>query len=80
MSEGPSGLNRDYLLSLEKALDELSPESGDAHVTDLSDRVREIERKQREGDLLVEGFEHDPVAHEFRKVTSVDEQEETEKE
>ncbi|KAI6093936.1 ChaC-domain-containing protein [Hypoxylon rubiginosum] len=78
VSEGPSGLNRDYLLGLEKALDELSPESGDAHVTDLSNRVREIERKRREGDLVVEGFEH-PVSHEFKKVSSVDEQEETEK-
>ncbi|KAI1454347.1 ChaC-domain-containing protein [Annulohypoxylon moriforme] len=78
VSEGPSGLNRDYLLSLEKALDELSPESGDAHVTDLSDRVREIERKRRAGELQVEGFEH-PVSHEFKKVTSIDEQEETEK-
>ncbi|KAI1382322.1 ChaC-domain-containing protein [Hypoxylon crocopeplum] len=78
VSEGPSGLNRDYLLSLERALDDLSPESGDAHVTDLSDRIREIERKRRDGELQVEGFEH-PVSHEFRKVSSVDEQEETEK-
>ncbi|KAI1209105.1 ChaC-domain-containing protein [Annulohypoxylon truncatum] len=78
VSEGPSGLNRDYLLSLEKALDELSPESGDAHVTDLSNRVREIERKRRAGELQVEGFER-PVSHEFKKVSSVDEQEETEK-
>ncbi|KAI1651811.1 ChaC-domain-containing protein [Daldinia loculata] len=78
VSEGPSGLNRDYLLGLEKALNELSPESGDAHVTDLSDRVREIDRRRREGQLQVEGFEH-PVSHEFRKVSSVDEQEETEK-
>ncbi|KAI2629608.1 ChaC-like protein-domain-containing protein [Hypoxylon sp. NC1633] len=78
VSEGPSGLNRDYLLGLERALDELSPESGDAHVTDLSDRVREIERKRRAGEIQVEGFEH-PVSHEFRKVGSVDEQEETEK-
>lgn len=41
-SEGPSGLNRDYLLELEKALDALSPDSGDEHVTDLSNRVRAI--------------------------------------
>ena len=39
-SQGPSGLNIDYLFSLEKALAELSPESGDEHVTDLSNRVR----------------------------------------
>ncbi|KAK3396540.1 ChaC-like protein-domain-containing protein [Sordaria brevicollis] len=49
-SKGPSGLNRDYLWGLEKALDELSPESGDEHVTDLSNRVREVaERYKREG-------------------------------
>lgn len=41
-SKGPSGLNRDYLWGLEKALDELSPESGDVHVTDLSNRVRAV--------------------------------------
>lgn len=41
-SEGPSGLNRAYLLSLDEALRELSPESGDEHVTDLSGRVRAI--------------------------------------
>ncbi|KAK3394580.1 ChaC-like protein-domain-containing protein [Podospora didyma] len=41
-SEGPSGLNRDYLWGLEKALDGLSLESGDEHVTDLSNRVRAV--------------------------------------
>ncbi|CAK7275504.1 hypothetical protein SEPCBS57363_006722 [Sporothrix epigloea] len=39
-SSGPSGPNRDYLWGLEQALNELSPASGDVHVTDLSDRVR----------------------------------------
>ncbi|KAI1810198.1 ChaC-domain-containing protein [Poronia punctata] len=77
-SEGPSGLNRDYLLELEKALDELSPESGDAHVTDLSNRLREIERRERESGSA-EAVPQQPVPHEFTKVTSVDEQEETEK-
>lgn len=79
-SEGPSGLNRDYLLELEKALGELSPESGDTHVTDLSDRLREIERKIKSGDAKVNvkgGPLH--VSHEFAKASSVDEQEETEK-
>lgn len=42
-SKGPSGLNIDYLLGLEKALDELSPESGDGHIKDLANRVRAIE-------------------------------------
>ncbi|KAK3354104.1 ChaC-like protein-domain-containing protein [Neurospora tetraspora] len=41
-SKGPSGLNRDYLWGLEKALDELSPESGDEHVKDLSNRARAV--------------------------------------
>jgi cation transport protein ChaC len=77
-SEGPSGLNRDYLLALEDALDGLSPESGDAHITDLSNRVREIEAKRGKEDQGVEERES-PVSHEFRKVSSVDEQEETEK-
>ena len=44
-SQGPSGLNKDYLLHLEKALDELSPESGDGHIKDLADRIRIIERQ-----------------------------------
>ncbi|KAI0136437.1 ChaC-like protein-domain-containing protein [Xylariales sp. AK1849] len=77
-SEGPSGLNRDYLLGLEKALDELGPESGDAHVKDLSNRVRAIEAKSNEEGI---GFKtpEPPNPHDFRKVSSVDEQEETEK-
>ncbi|KAH8910573.1 ChaC-like protein, partial [Coniochaeta sp. PMI_546] len=41
-SQGPSGLNRDYLWGLERSLDELSPESGDEHVRDLAERVRAI--------------------------------------
>ncbi|ESZ95839.1 hypothetical protein SBOR_3781 [Sclerotinia borealis F-4128] len=45
-SEGPSGLNRDYLWGLDIALDELSPESGDEHVKDLADRVRKIAERQ----------------------------------
>lgn len=32
----------EYLLGLEKALNQLNPESGDGHVNDLSDRVREL--------------------------------------
>ncbi len=114
-SVGPSGLNRDYLWGLETALDELSPESGDAHVTDLSDRARaiaaraaaaeqagraEVERKARsilQTDDSKVLNPHPPVSvvspervlererrhheqhHDFRKVSSVDEQEETEK-
>ncbi|CAL3962306.1 hypothetical protein PZA11_000497 [Diplocarpon coronariae] len=43
-SAGPSGLNRDYLLSLEAALDGLSKESGDEHVKDLAQRVKKLEQ------------------------------------
>ena len=45
-SEGPSGLNKDYLLSLNQALDELSLESSDEHIKDLADRVKAIEAKK----------------------------------
>ncbi|KAI0533900.1 ChaC-domain-containing protein [Xylaria digitata] len=76
-SEGPSGLNRDYLFELEKALNELSPESGDAHVTDLSDRLREIERKIKSGEVKIDV--DGPVSHEFKNGNAIDEQEETEK-
>ncbi|GAW25230.1 putative cation transporter [Rosellinia necatrix] len=80
-SEGPSGLNRDYLLGLESALADLGPESGDAHITDLSDRLREIERRilEKEGAGVTINAPPEPVPHEFAKVSSVDEQEETEK-
>ncbi len=44
-SIGPSGLNKDYLLSLDDALENLSPESGDEHIRDLSQRVRQLERE-----------------------------------
>ncbi|KAL2154056.1 hypothetical protein VTH82DRAFT_2732 [Thermothelomyces myriococcoides] len=62
-SSGPSGLNRDYLWGLEAALDELSPESGDEHVTDLSNRVRAIaarEEMKRRGEVNeAEGIQAD---------------------
>ena len=88
-SEGPSGLNRDYLWGLEKALDELSPESGDEHVSDLSRRVRAVAAREAEtlasappirkglGDVYHQ--QQHPQHHEFRRRGSVDEQEETEK-
>ncbi|RCI14958.1 hypothetical protein L249_6763 [Ophiocordyceps polyrhachis-furcata BCC 54312] len=43
-SRGPSGLNKDYLFSLENALDELGPASGELHVSDLAKRVKLLER------------------------------------
>jgi Uncharacterized protein involved in cation transport len=86
-SEGPSGLNRDYLWGLERALNELSPESGDDHVTDLANRVRAIAEKEGKAAEVLAGLEkvlekerrHHEQPHLFRKVTSVDEEEETEK-
>ncbi|KAK4042072.1 ChaC-like protein-domain-containing protein [Parachaetomium inaequale] len=119
-SAGPSGPNRDYLWGLEAALDELSPESGDEHVTDLSNRLRAVaareEEKKKEEEEAEEGVvaagrgektiprpaspvsgvsvavgpdqpssvlrreqQHHEQHHDFRKVSSIDEQEETEK-
>lgn len=57
-SEGPSGLNRAYLLSLDEALRELgpNPESrGDEHVSDLSARVRAIMAAHGQQDELAGG-------------------------
>ena len=42
-SRGPSGKNVDYLYELETALNGLSQDSGDEHVTDLARRCREIQ-------------------------------------
>lgn len=44
-SKGPSGENDEYLFMLEQALSELGEGSGDAHVQDLADLVREIEKR-----------------------------------
>ncbi|KAM5355779.1 hypothetical protein ACJ41O_002425 [Fusarium nematophilum] len=44
-SQGPSGLNKDYLLSLDIALNELAADSGDVHVHDLAHRVRQLESR-----------------------------------
>lgn len=76
-SIGPSGPNKDYLLSLEEALDGLSPDSGDDHVKDLATRVRNLE-KEASGveDRAVNGV---AVVNEPKKVGSRDEQEEMEK-
>lgn len=46
-SRGPSGENREYLLNLERALLELSPDSGDHHITDLAQRVRAMKPPER---------------------------------
>lgn len=93
-SRGPSGTNREYLLNLEMALDALAPpESGDAHITDLCDRIRKIDsthHEEEEDTTAVEsvgtrsgmnGGSADEVVgkNHFRRRGSVIEQEETEK-
>ncbi|WDK19005.1 ChaC-like protein [Colletotrichum graminicola] len=81
-SRGPSGLNIDYLLGLEKALDGLGPESGDVHITDLSNRVRAIIAAEQEASGDVVSSRPPPpsaVGNNFQRETSVIEQEETEK-
>lgn len=77
-SEGPSGLNRDYLWGLEESLKGLGEGSEDEHVSDLSERVRRIARREEEKGTAQEE-EHEEVGHPFRKVSSIDEVEEMEK-
>ncbi|KAI7235904.1 hypothetical protein KC330_g4007 [Hortaea werneckii] len=45
-SRGPSGENTEYLYQLEEALQGLSRESGDEHISDLARRCREIEGRK----------------------------------
>jgi len=75
-SEGPSGLNKDYLLNLEIALDSLSPESGDGHIKDLATRLRKIEQDASVDAQQVMGR---AVDHELDNIGNTDEQEENEK-
>ncbi|EXJ88309.1 hypothetical protein A1O1_05239 [Capronia coronata CBS 617.96] len=72
-SIGPSGENREYLLQLEHALNHLSPDSGDEHVTDLARRVRALPRPARVPPIS-------PPEHALKRVGSTEEQEEIEKE
>ena len=44
-SQGPSGGNVEYLLMLETALDNLDSKSGDAHIKDLANRVRQLQQR-----------------------------------
>jgi glutathione-specific gamma-glutamylcyclotransferase len=74
-SVGPSGSNIDYLLGLERALDNLSPESGDGHIKDLANRIRMIEKEANNVNQAVD----EAVYHELKRISSTDEQEEVEK-
>lgn len=46
-SRGPSGENKDYLYELEAALNNLSPESEDEHISDLAKRCRAVEAREQ---------------------------------
>lgn len=73
-SIGPSGENREYLLQLEEALLQLSPNSRDEHISDLARRVRTMKlplRSPKQRRLSEAGLQ---------KVRSTEEQEEIEKE
>ncbi|KIX01724.1 uncharacterized protein Z518_09450 [Rhinocladiella mackenziei CBS 650.93] len=72
-SIGPSGENRDYLLHLEQALNELSPDSRDEHITDLARRVRALTPPTRVSRSIA------APDNALRKVNSTEEQEEIEK-
>jgi len=74
-SIGPSGENREYLLHLHDALERLSPNSHDQHITDLAEMVQALTppiRGTRPHTL--------PDDDALRKVNSTEEQEEIEKE
>lgn len=77
VSRGPSGENRDYLFQLHEALEGLSEESEDEHISDLARRCREIERRGQGPPEPVQG--KDVVGSDLKNVGSTDEQEETEK-
>ncbi|PSN69704.1 ChaC-domain-containing protein, partial [Corynespora cassiicola Philippines] len=84
-SKGPSGENKEYLFALEKSLLELSKDSGDAHVSDLVRRAKEIEARERgaDADLVLEEEEEEKGARgvgvPLHRVGSTEEQEEVEK-
>ena len=73
-SRGPSGENREYLLQLDEALQTLSAESGDEHISDLARRVKAMVPPQR---THTAGQADEVPLH---KVGSTEEQEEVEKE
>jgi cation transport protein ChaC len=73
-STGPSGPNREYLYMLNEALQSLSPESEDGHISDLASRAMTLEAKG--------GWEEPEQKGgvELHKVGSTEEQEEIERE
>ena len=75
-SRGPSGENKAYLYQLEEALEQLSPESCDAHVSDLAKRCREIEATAGK---LTHIQSEEAVEGRLPRVHSAEQTEETEK-
>jgi glutathione-specific gamma-glutamylcyclotransferase len=78
-SKGPSGENKEYLYMLRNALDDLSPESGDGHVSDLAQRTAELEARQNLSEERADAWQEPGIGSELHKVGSTEEQEEVEK-
>ena len=78
-SKGPSGQNREYLYMLDEALENLSAESRDGHISDLVERCRALEAER--GWKIDVGGEIVSMADGavLHKVGSTEEQEEVEK-
>ena len=74
-SKGPSGDNKEYLYMLDAALNELSPDSGDEHISDLARRCRELEAG---GKGESKARRKETFKNELGKVASTSEQEEVE--
>ncbi|KAF2096943.1 ChaC-domain-containing protein [Rhizodiscina lignyota] len=77
-SKGPSGENKEYLYMLEEALEGLSSESGDEHISDLARRCKALETKGYAGPGHADGDQPSHSEH-LHKVGSTEEQEEVEK-
>ncbi|KZF26154.1 cation transport regulator-like protein 2 [Xylona heveae TC161] len=79
-SKGPSGENKEYLLMLERALEELAIDSGDEHILDLATRLRKLEAQCTPGVTAPPEVEEAfAVDNELNRVGTTDEQEEVEK-
>ncbi|KAK7426384.1 hypothetical protein QQZ08_007139 [Neonectria magnoliae] len=75
-SQGPSGLNKDYLLCLDVALQDLAVDSGDIHISDLARRVRKLDKNCEDS---AKALNPTPADHKFRQEASTEEAEEIEK-
>ena len=78
VGKGPSGENKEYLYNLETALLDLSPNSSDAHVSDLVRRCKALEGEE-EGESGGSGGERGGQGEKLHRIGSTEEQEEVEK-